>query len=74
VIRPPADRDATNAPINCVMVPTRAFVVAAVTAWGYNDSAAVAITEIGGPFWSGRAPTMAERRVSMWATSIKVDD
>jgi MFS family permease len=41
---------------------------------GLQRFRAVAITEIGGPFWSGRAPTMAERRVSMWATSIKVDD
>jgi sugar phosphate permease len=34
---------------------TPAFVVAAVTALGYNGLAAVAITESGGPFWSGRA-------------------
>jgi sugar phosphate permease len=32
-----------------------AMVVAAVTAVGYNGLAATAITEFGGPFWSGRA-------------------
>jgi MFS family permease len=32
-----------------------AMVVAAVTAVGYNGLAATAITETGGPFWSGRA-------------------
>lgn len=31
------------------------MVVAAVTAVGYNGLAATAITEFGGPFWSGRA-------------------
>ncbi len=34
---------------------TAAMVVAAVTAVGYNGLAAIAITEKGGPFWSGRA-------------------
>ncbi|MDP7707510.1 MFS transporter [Mycobacterium sp. TY815] len=42
--------DYLNSPFTAAIM-----VVAAVTAVGYNGLAATAITEYGGPFWSGRA-------------------
>jgi len=42
--------DYLNSPLAVTMM-----VISAVTAVGYNGLAATAITEFGGPFWSGRA-------------------
>lgn len=42
--------DYLDSPVTAVTM-----VIAAVTAVGYNGLAATAITEFGGPFWSGRA-------------------